>query len=551
MEWFEFINMANFILWIRFVSDSSILYIKRIMDWINSIDAASFIMWLGSVHESIIIYINNIMDWINSINIISIMEYIDYMRDYIASYNQEIMYFSYCILALGLFQNFTYFIQIPLAAIELLRMKMRPSDEHTWWLLTSDITMPVSILIPAYNEEVTIVETVTSALATQYPSFEVIVSNDDSSDDTLGVLIKEFDLTKTERFYETKLEHKEVRGIYTSSIYKNLIVIDKYNGGRSDALNTAIDVARNPLCCTLDADSLLDPSALLKTIQPFIDKPDKMMATGGTVRIMNGCDVEYGIVKEVALPTNILALFQIVEYIRAFLMGRLAWSNLGIVTIISGAFAVFRREMVIEVGGFNTTTIGEDFELVMKIHQHCLKNKIDYEMNFVPEPVCWTEVPESLSILSSQRTRWQQGGLEVFFRHRDMFLNPIYGRIGMFAYPMIFIFDVIGPIAEMTGYILLPIFYFLGAINYEFMIALLCLFFVLGIFISMMSLVLEEMSLRRFASAKDLMVLGLVSIIENFGYRQYNNVWRIIGWWRFIRKKQQWGKMTRVGSKKK
>ena len=538
MKWLNSIDISDFIAFIDFILNSTALYIKNLA------------IKLHYIYEYIILYSNKFTDWFESIDISSIAVWVDSMRVSIVSYNQEILYFSYGILALGLFQNFTYFMQIPLAAIELLRMK-RPSQEHTRWLLTSNITMPISILIPAYNEAVTIVETVTSALATQYPSFEVIVVNDDSSDDTLEVLIKEFDLTKTTRFYETKLEHKEIRGIYTSSTYKNLVIVDKKNGGRSDALNSAIDVARNPLFCTLDADSLLDPSALLKTVQPFIDRPDKMMATGGTVRIMNGCDVQYGIVKKVILPTNILALFQIVEYIRAFLMGRLAWSLLGIVTIISGAFAIFRREIVLEVGGFNTKTIGEDFELVMKIHQKCLNTNREYEMNFVPEPVCWTEVPESMKILSSQRIRWQQGGLEVFFRHFKMFMNPTYGRIGMFAYPMIFIFDVLGPIAEMTGYILLPIFYFLGVLNYEFMIALLCLFFILGIFISMMSLVLEEISLRRFASAKDLAILAFVCVIENFGYRQYNNIWRIIGWWRFLRKKQAWGKMTRIGAKKK
>ncbi|MEJ2669573.1 MAG: glycosyltransferase family 2 protein [Gammaproteobacteria bacterium] len=388
-------------------------------------------------------------------------------------------------------------------------------------------------------------------MGTQYPSFEVIVVNDGSKDCTLQVLIDQYQLEKTDRFYENHLIHKEIRGIYTSSIYPNLVVVDKENGGRSDALNTGIDVSRNPLFCTLDADSLLDPSALLKTVQPFIDKPDEVVATGGTVRILNGCDVENAVIKQVRLTRKLLPLFQVIEYIRAFLMGRLAWSRIGILTIISGAFAVFRRDIAVHVGGFSSTTIGEDFELVMNIHKYCRKNKRNYEMRFVPEPVCWTEVPETMKVLSSQRIRWQQGSLEVFFKHREMFLNPKYGRIGLIAYPLIFIFDILGPLAELAGYVLLPLFYLLGALNAEFMIAFLCLFFVFGVFISTMSLVLEEISLKRFSHAKGLLILGFAAIIENFGYRQYNNIWRIIGWWRFILKKQVWGNMTRVGMQAK
>ncbi|MFT5810688.1 MAG: cellulose synthase/poly-beta-1,6-N-acetylglucosamine synthase-like glycosyltransferase [Rubritalea sp.] len=474
------------------------------------------------------------------------MDWLDPAREFAQYFQTEIVYISYGILAIGLFQNCIYFLQIPLAAVELLRMKLRKPDEHTSWLVSSDITLPISIVIPAYNEEVTIEGTVIATLGTQYPSFEVIVVNDGSKDSTLKVLIYQFQLKKTERFYETRLPHKEIRGIYTSSIYPKLVVVDKENGGRSDALNAGIDVSRNPLFCTLDADSLLDPSALLKTLQPFIDRPDEVVATGGTVRILNGCEVENGVIKQVRLTRKILPLFQVVEYLRSFLMGRLAWSRVGILTIISGAFSVFRRDIVVTVGGFSRSTIGEDFELIMKLHKYCRKNKRKYEMCFVPEPVCWTEVPETMDVLGSQRIRWQQGALEVFFKHREMFMNPKYGRIGMIAYPLVLIIDVLGPLAELAGYVVVPLFYLLGTLSIEFMIAFLCLFFVFGVCISTMSLVLEEISLKRFSDPKSLLILSVAAIIENFGYRQYSNVWRIIGWWRFIRKKQVWGTMTRV-----
>lgn len=462
----------------------------------------------------------------------------------------SLLVLSYGLLGLGLIQNLIYLLQIPLAALELLRTKRREKDDHTWWLVRSDITLPISIVIPAYNEEVTITNTLVATLATQYPSFEVIVVNDGSKDRTLQVMIDTFALKKAERFFENKLPHKTPRGIYRSSIYPNLIVADKENGGRSDALNLGIDLARYPIFCTLDADSLIDPSALLKAVMPFVEKPDTMAATGGTIRVSNGCVVQDGQVVDVRLPRKLLPLLQVVEYMRAFLMGRLAWSSLGILTVISGAFSVFRRDLAIQAGGFDATTIGEDFELVLKIHKHCLKNKIPYEMEFVPEPVCWTEVPESMEVLRSQRIRWHQGGLEVFFRHSEMFLNPRYGRIGTVAYPIMLIFDVLGPLAELIGYLMVPICYALGILSAEFVFAYICMFFVFGVFVSTMSLVLEEISLRRFRHARDLLLLAFIAIVENFGYRQYNNIWRLIGWWRFLRKKQQWGNMRRLGASK-
>ena len=479
------------------------------------------------------------------------MEWLDSFRDFALHHYTEVVYFSYGVILLGLFQNLVYFLQIPLAAIELFKMKLRQQDEHDWWLLTTDIAEPITIIIPAFNEEVTIANTVKATLATQYPAFEIIVVNDGSRDKTLDVLISDYSLSKTERFYESEMPHKRVRGIYTSSFYPNLVVIDKENGGRADALNCGINLSRNNLFCTIDADSLLDPTALLKTIQPFIEKPEEMVAAGGTIRILNGCKVEQGVVKQLQLTRKFIPLIQVAEYSRAFLMGRVAWSSLGILAIISGAFAVFKRETAINVGGFSTSTLGEDYELVMKIHHHYLKNAIPYDMRFVPEPVCWTEVPESLKVLKQQRIRWQQGGLEVFFKYREMFLNPRYGRMGTLALPLIFIFDVLGPLVEVLGYILLPLFYFTGLINIEVVLAFFCMFFMFGICISVLSLALEELSLKRFGRTRSLLRLGIVAVLENFGYRQLNNIWRITGWWRFIRGKKHWGEMQRVGISKR
>lgn len=463
-------------------------------------------------------------------------------------HRQGFVHFSYFVLAVGMFQNAIYLLQLPLAALELFSLRTRDQESHTWWLSHSDITQPISILVPAYNEGVTIINGVHSTLALQYPIYEVIVINDGSTDDTLEKLIAEFQLEPSPRSYELLAPCQTIRQIYNSPIYRNLIVVDKVNGGgKADALNAGLNITRYPTFCTVDADSLLEPSALLKAVQPFIDDPEHTIAVGGTVRALNGCRVKNGVVTEVKLPQKLLARFQAVEYLRAFLMGRLAWNRLGILTIVSGAFAVLQREAAIAIGGFRTSNMGEDYDLILRLHRHMRDSGQQYNIEFVPEPVCWTEVPETLKVLRNQRVRWQQGALEGFFSNLGMFLNPRYGRIGVLAMPLSFVFDVLGPITEFSGYILIPLLYLIGIVELDIFLAFLGLLFVLGIFISVMSLVLEEMSLKRFPQARSLVKLALIAVLENFGYRQLNNVWRVVGWWRFLKKGKAWGDMTRVG----
>jgi cellulose synthase/poly-beta-1,6-N-acetylglucosamine synthase-like glycosyltransferase len=278
-----------------------------------------------------------------------------------------------------------------------------------------------------------------------------------------------------------------------------------------------------------------------------MEDPERMVAVGGTIRVVNGCEVKAGRVVKVGLPRRFLPLVQTLEYIRAYLMARLALSRWGALTIISGAFGIFRRDVALEVGGFSHGTVGEDLEIILKMHRHLSDQKRDFAMRFVPEPVCWTEAPESLKILKNQRTRWERGALEGFFKHRDMLFNRRYGNIGMVAFPLSLVTDVLGPIVEVLGYLLIPIFWLLGMLSLEFLLAFTALVFVIGIFISACSLILEEMELKRVPRARDLLILAGVAVIENFGYRQLNNWWRVVGYWEFLRKKRGWGEMKRKG----
>ena len=455
---------------------------------------------------------------------------------------------AWFVLSVGLIQNLVYAIQLPAAWAELRQHSQAEDSESAWQLLISDVAMAISIIVPAYNEEATIVENVRSMLSLRYPDMEIIIVNDGSLDRTLQVLVETFQLKPVMRAHELAVDHAPIRGLYGSPLYQRLLVIDKENGkGKADASNAGINLSRNPLFCVVDADSLLEVESLLSSVRPFMEDPKNMVAVGGTIRVMNGCTVKNGQIVAVALPGRFLPLVQYMEYLRAFLMSRLAWSRWGMLSIVSGAFGIFRRSVTLEVGGFSHNTVGEDYDLVIKMHRHMREQKRPYAMRYVPEPVCWTEAPETLEMLGNQRKRWQRGALEVFFKHRNMLLNPRYGKIGMLGFTNNLIIDVLGPLVEVTGYVLIPLFWLIGALSLDFMLAYTALYVLFGVFISVGGLILEEIELRRVPRASDLALLAFIAVIENFGYRQLNNIWRVIGWWEFLRKKKSWGAMARKG----
>ncbi len=456
---------------------------------------------------------------------------------------------SIVILGTMLVQNGLYVLQLVLAFSVLHRWRLIPNANRAWRQL-SDTTSPISLLVPAHNEEATIVENVRSMLALHYPRFEIIVINDGSSDATLQTLIETYGLAPISRVHEEEVPHRPIRGIYGSPGYPNLIVIDKENGGKADALNAGINLSRFPMFCAVDADSILEADSLLRAVQPFAEDPDRVIAVGGTIRIANGCRVRGGRVVEVGIPDTLLPLFQVIEYIRAFLIARLAWSRLNALMLISGAFGIFRRRVVVAVGGYSHGTVGEDMEIIVKLHRFMREKGADYEIRFVPDPVCWTEAPTTLRVLASQRKRWQRGALEAFFRHARMFLNPRYGVAGLIGMPHVFLVDVLAPPVEVIGYLLIPATWYVGILSWDFFLAYLAVTFVLGVAVSVGALMLEEMELRRFPRASHLVLLAGVAVLENFGYRQINNLWRVAGYWQFLRGKTEWGRMTRAGFKR-
>ncbi|MBA4765644.1 MAG: glycosyltransferase family 2 protein [Erythrobacter sp.] len=450
------------------------------------------------------------------------------------------------VIVAGLLQIVFYFVLLLYAGAALGTRPPVPRSA-TLWRRYSEQAPAISVLAPAFNEELTIVESTRSLLALQYPDFEVIVINDGSKDGTLARLVSEFGLEQVDRFVDRSVEHAPIRGFYASPRLPRLLVVDKENGGKADALNAGINCTRTALFCAIDADSILESDALLRVVRPFIDEPDLTIAAGGTIRIANGCKVDSGRISDIKLPRNFLALVQIVEYLRAFLMARVGLGKMQALTVISGAFGLFRRRQVVEVGGYSHGTVGEDMELVLKLHRLMREAKRDYRIDFIAEPVCWTECPDTLSVLGRQRARWQRGALECFVKHKDMLFNPRYGRIGIVGFGHILLVDVLGPLLEVLGYILVPLLWALGLLALPWLLAFLAVTFMFGVSLSIATLVLEEIQLRRFPKARELAMLAVIAVLENFGYRQLSNLWRLQGWWQFIRKQQSWGTMTRKG----
>jgi cellulose synthase/poly-beta-1,6-N-acetylglucosamine synthase-like glycosyltransferase len=455
--------------------------------------------------------------------------------------------FNAFVLAYFLALNLSYILLFFISLREVLTFLRRTFFSDYQQILRSDMTLPISMICPAHNEEKTIVDTVRSLQMLNYPEFEIIVVNDGSKDQTLERLLQAYDLRRVDRVYKRSLPTKSVRALYASPMVPNLTVVDKENGGKADALNCGINLSRYPLFSSMDADSVIEDDALLKAVKPFMEWPEETVAVGGIVRCANGCTVHEGRVTHIALPRQFLPVFQVVEYLRAFLSGRLGWSALRGLLLISGAFGVYRKSAVIDVGGYDSSTDTEDLELVMALHAVYRERKKPYRIVFVPDPVCWTEVPGNWRMLRRQRNRWHRGMLQSLSRYRRMMFNPRYGIMGTLVLPYFLIFETMGPFIETLGYVSVPLAWALGLLNMNFFLLFFVLAVAFGVFLSVAAILLEEISYRRYPSWSDLWKLLLCGVAENFGFRQVLAVFKIQAFWEYLRGLRRWGKLERVG----
>ena len=405
---------------------------------------------------------------------------------------------------------------------------------------------PMTLICPVHDEEAGVVASVNSLISLRYPEFQVVVVNDGSTDATLERLIEAFRLRPSHRVLRQLLPTQEVRGIYESAYVPNLLVVDKANGGKADALNCGLNLARYPLVCCMDGDSLLENDSLLRIARPFMDRPG-LVASGGVIRPLNGCRVTAMGIRGIHLPESWLARFQIVEYLRAFLFGRVGLASLDSVFIVSGAFGAFRKDLVVRAGGFDTATVGEDFELVVRLHRRMRDWGQPYHITLVPDPICWTEVPEDLKTLGRQRNRWQRGLWEALWTHRRMWFNPAYGRVGLFSMPYFLLFEALAPVIEASGYLVFAGSVWRHSLNTPFAVLFLYVALLLGVLNSVVSVLLQEISGHRYQGLKAFSLLLLAAVAENFGYRQLTLWWRLRGTFDWLRGRGGWGHMRRRG----
>ena len=460
--------------------------------------------------------------------------------------NQLLLRGQFAVLAYFLAVNGWYLVLLVSSLLELRRHMQLITDESRHLLLSSAFSPTISILAPAYNEEATIETSLRALLALQYPGLEVIVISDGSKDRTVQVLIEKFHLVPVKTIYEHRIKTKPVRSLYRSSTYPSLVVVDKENGGKADALNVGLSFARSELVCAMDADTLIEPDGLQRMVRPFLYATD-VVATGGTIRVVNGSEVKHGRVFKTAVPGNLLAGVQVVEYLRAFLFGRLGWNRLGGNIIISGAFGLFQRESVVAAGGYLHDTVGEDMELVLRLKRLSYEQGGPGKIAFVPDPVAWTEVPESTKVLGRQRDRWHRGLADVLWRHRRMMFNPRYGVTGVVVYPYYAFVELMAPLIEAVGLVGLGLGLVFGVVDWKFAGLFYLTAYGLGTALTACTLILEDISFHRYDTFRDRVLLFLWALLENVGYRQLTVYWRLRGLWKFMRGRKDWGAMERKG----
>lgn len=440
-----------------------------------------------------------------------------------------------------------YLVGSGLALAALLQLRGRLSSSSIEELASAATLPPITLLVPMYNEGVVAVEAVHALLGVEYPTKEVLVIDDGSTDDTVARLHEAFDLEEVVRPPMADIPHAPVRTAYHSRTRPELWVLSKANGGgKADAVNAGLAHARTPLFCMLDGDSLLARDALLRAVRPFLDDAETV-AVGGTVGIVNGSRVRHGRVEELRMPTSWLARFQVLEYVRAFSAARTAWDHVGALLIVSGAFGLFRRDAVVALGGLDDDTVGEDMELILRLHRTLREAGTPYRIGYAPDAVSWTECPESLAVLGRQRDRWHRGLAQILWRHKRMLFNPRYGKAGLLGFPAYVFVEFLGPVVEALGYVGLAVLLALGMVDVPLALLLLALAVALGVAQSVAAVALEQLAFRRYTRLRDVLLLLFLSVAENVGYRQLTVWWRLKGIVSYFRKTTSWGVMTRTG----
>lgn len=406
---------------------------------------------------------------------------------------------------------------------------------------------PLTIIVPAFNEELVIVESVRSLLGISYANLEIVIVNDGSKDSTLSRLVHSFSLRKAEVRPSGELPTQPVRDFYVSTVEPRLVVIDKENGGKADAQNAGINFCQTPYFLVTDADSLLEPEALTHALRAILEDPDRIVAVGGIVRGVNGSIVDGGRVRRPYLQMNFWVVIQVIEYLRSFLAGRAGWSQMNGLLIVPGAFGLFQKAACIQAGGFSTQTVTEDLELILRLHRFSRDRGLGWRVVFAPDAVCWTEMPTTARALSGQRIRWHEGLWQSLRLHWKMCFNPRYGVVGLLSLPHQVLHELGGPFVELTGVVLIPLFFVFGVVSVKVFVLYLALAFFTGTIFSLMAVLLDQTHFPRHRFPHDAVLLLVFSMLEYFGYRQLFLFWRLSASWNYFFGRIRWRTSRRTG----
>ena len=444
----------------------------------------------------------------------------------------------------------TYLILTIFSAITLRKYLRKNSYVDYNSIVASPLAPSLSVIAPAFNESETIIDNIRTLLSLYYNNYEVIVVNDGSKDDSLEKIIAAYELEKVNYYFDYRLPCKRIRGVYKSQnrSFKKLTVIDKSNGGKADSLNAGLNVCRNDLVVSIDADSIMEPDALLKLVKPFMEAKEKrVIGAGGVIRIANSCEISDGHIQKINLPKKFLPRAQVMEYTRAFLMGRMAWSELDGLLLISGALGMFDREIVIKSGGYSTSTVGEDMELVVRIRRYMAENGLDYDVIYIPDPLCWTEVPSTVKVLARQRSRWTRGTMETLIKHRKLFFNRKYGKLGVLGYPYWLVFEYVAPIIEFLGILWFIYLIISGQMNWPFFLLLFGFVYFFAVSLSIWAVLFEEITFHKYEKRRDVMRLVGIAFLEPLFYHPMVMLMTIKGNIDKLFNRNKWGKMERKG----
>ncbi|WP_456462696.1 glycosyltransferase family 2 protein [Lutibacter sp.] len=457
------------------------------------------------------------------------------------------LFFGYAFLAIS-----SYIILSIISAFETIEYFKKNSFVNYKKILSSDAAPSISIIAPAYNESLNIVENVRSLLSNHYVNYDVIIINDGSKDDSLEKLIEAYDLVNVNYLINQQISTQPLRkGVYksTNPAFEKLIVVDKENGGKADALNMGLNISNSKYVACIDVDCLLLEDALQKMVKPFLEATEKkVVATGGVIRIANSSIIKDGKLMDVNLPTKLIEKAQILEYLRSFLLGRMAWSRLNGLLVISGAFGMFDKQIAIEVGGYDISTVGEDMEIIVRIRRYLEEKKVNYKVAYIPDPLCWTEAPDNYKIFISQRNRWTRGTIEVLRKHRKIAFNPNYRNLGLLSYPYWLIFERFAPVIEVIGIVYFGILIALSEVKWDYALAFFILAYLFTLLLSLGAIFSEELTYHQYKKKKTGLKLIIISLLEPFvlhPFILYAAVRGNLDY--FFNKKKKWGEMTRKG----